>query len=453
MNILIQGGEIIDPANQRDHEVLDLLIVDGKIARIRKKIPVDDVMVIDATGLVVTPGLIDMHVHLREPGQEHKETIQTGTRAAAKGGFTSVLAMANTSPVPDSPQVIKDILSRIKNQALINVFPAGSVTMGLRGEKIVDIDALVEAGAIALSDDGKPVMDPQIMKDALIACTKIYSEQLTHPRTPLKRGIGSNSPLERGSRGVSIPIISHCEWINAEYEGWVMNKGEVSERLGVIGIPNSAEERMVARDIKLAEETGGHIHIAHVSTAGSVELIREAKRKGISVTAEATPHHFTITDEMVEICGANAKMNPPLRIRKDVEAVIESLKDGTIDAIVTDHAPHTENEKALGLKDAPFGIVGLETCLPLVITRLVNEKHLTLFEVIKKLTINPAKILNLNKGTLSEGADADITIIDVNKEFIVDPTKFESKGRNTPFSGWELKGLLVMTIANGIVVF
>jgi len=436
MKILIKGGKIIDPTNLLDCEVLDLLIVDDKIACIRKSISVESVEVIDAKGLVVTPGLIDMHVHLREPGQEYKETIQTGTRSAAKGGFTSILAMANTNPVPDSSLVIKDILSCIKDQAVINVFLAGSVTMGLRGDNLVNITELVEAGAIALSDDGKPVMNSQIMRDALLGC-KNYTH---HPSSLIPH------PLH------NIPIISHCEWIDDKYEGWVMNKGAVSERLGVIGIPNSAEYRMVARDVKLAEDTGGHIHIAHVSTAESVELIREAKKKGVNVTAEATPHHFTLTDEAVEIYSANAKMNPPLRSREDVEAVIEGLKDGTIDIIATDHAPHAENEKAKGLKEAPFGIVGLETCLSLVITRLVNEKHLTLFEAIKKLTVNPAKILNLNKGTLSEGADADITIIDINKEFIVDPTRFESKGRNTPFAGWKLKGLPMMTMKMGEIL-
>jgi len=455
MKILIKGGEIVDPANQRDREALDLLIVDGKIACVDKNISVDDATVIDATGLVASPGFIDMHVHLREPGQEHKETIRTGTRSAVKGGFTSILAMANTNPVPDSPIVIKEILSHIKNQAVINVYLAGSVTMGLLGENLVNINEIIEAGAIALSDDGKPVINSQIMMDALIACkNRVFSNPHLSPFA--KGGKLNTPPLEKGERGdfktYNIPIISHCEWIDEAYEGWIMNKGAVSERLGLIGIPNSTEYRMVERDINLAEETDGHIHIAHVSTAESVELIRNAKNKGIKISAEATPHHFTLTDEAVEIYGANAKMNPPLRSREDVEAVIEGLKDGTIDVIATDHAPHAEYEKAKGLKEAPFGIVGLETCLPLVITKLVNENHLTLFEAIKKLTVNPAKILNLNKGTLSEGADADICIIDINKEFIVDPSKFESKGRNTPFVGWKLTGLPVTTFLAGDIV-
>ncbi|MEK7396252.1 MAG: dihydroorotase, partial [Candidatus Poribacteria bacterium] len=279
---------------------------------------------------------------------------------------------------------------------------------------------------------------------------KINLPENRQPMFPSLKKESIIPPLEKGGRGdfkiSNIPIISHCEWIDKEYEGWIMNKGKVSDKLGVVGIPNSAEERMVARDIKLAEETGLHVHIAHVSTAGSVELIRQAKKRGVKVTAEATPHHFTLTDEAVEKYGANAKMNPPLRSKDDVTAVIEGLRDGTIDVIATDHAPHAEYEKAKGLQDAPFGIIGLETCLPLVITELVNKGHLSLYEAIAKMTINPAKILNLKKGTLSKGIDADITIIDLNREWTVDPSKFESKGRNTPFAGWKLKGLPVMTI-------
>lgn len=418
MKTLIRNGAIIDPANKISHQILDLLIIDGKISCIDKNIDTDSTKIIDASGLIVVPGLIDMHVHLREPGQKHKETIETGTKSAAKGGFTSVLAMANTTPVADNPQAIKYILTQAKKDSSVNVYTVGSVTKGLLGKELVGIDELVNAGAIALSDDGKPVMNPQLMKDALITCKK-------H----------------------NIPLIDHSEWIDDKYSDWVMNEGEVSKRLGVKGIPNSAEERMIERNIGLAEETGAHLHIAHISTAGSVELVRQAKKKGINITAEAAPHHFTLTDSAVEKYGANAKMNPPLRSQKDVDAVIEGLKDGTIDVIATDHAPHAKDEKAKGLNDAPFGIVGLETCLSLVITELVNKGHLTLLDAIAKMTVNPARILNLNKGTLSAGAD--ITIIDINKEWVVDPSKFESKGRNTPFEGRKLMGVAVITIITG----
>ena len=424
MKILIRGGNIIDPANDRECEVLDILLVNGKIASIGKNISVDNAKMIDAKGLVVTPGLIDIHTHLREPGQEYKETIRSGTRAAASGGITSTVTMANTQPVADSPQIIQDIINRAKREGIINVFPIGSVTMGLRGEELVNVDELVSVGAVALSDDGKPVRNAEIMRQALAHC-----------------------------KDYGIPVISHCEDIMEPYTDWVMNRGETASRLGLVGLPNSAEEIMVERDIKLAENTGAHLHIAHVSTAGSVELIRRAKRKGINVTAEATPHHFTLTDAAVEKYGANAKMNPPLRSQKDVDAVIAGLACGTIDVIVTDHAPHAPFEKDQGIEKAPFGVIGLETCLPLVITQLVYQKHFTISEAIAKMTLNPAGILRLNKGTLSEGADADITIIDMEKEQIVDVLKFKSKGRNTPFAGWKLKGWPVMTIVDGNIVF
>lgn len=424
MKIVIRGGEIIDPANRRQNEVLDLLLMDGKIASIGKDISATDAKVIDASGFVVTPGLIDMHTHFREPGQEHKETIYSGTRAAAKGGFASVATMANTQPVVDSPQIIRDMVAKAKRDGIVNVFPIGSVTLGLRGEELVDIGELVRSGAVAISDDGMSVRNPEIMKQAMMRCK------------------------EHG-----IPVIAHCEQTMESHAGWVMNEGEVSSRLGLIGLPNSAEEIIVERNIKLAGDTGAHLHIAHVSAAGSVELIRRAKERGINVTAEATPHHFTLTDAAVEKHGANAKMNPPLRSQEDVDEVIAGLGDGAIDVIATDHAPHTLAEKSSAMQEAPFGIVGLETCVPLVITRLVDQGHLTMSEAVAKMTVNPARILNLSKGTLSEGADADITIINMRKKQKVDVTKFESKGRNTPFSGCEAMGWPVMTIVGGNVVF
>jgi dihydroorotase len=424
MKILIRGGKVIDPANCRDQEILDLLITDGKIDRVGYRLSSNDAKIIEAQGFVVTPGLIDMHVHFREPGQEHKETIASGARAAARGGFTSVATMANTQPVADSSEIVRDIIQRIKRDDTVNVFPIGSVTMGLRGLELVNVESLKKAGAIALSDDGKPLENPELMKRALLECKKY-----------------------------GIPLIDHCEKVEEPYKNWVMNKGEVSSRLGVTGIPNSVEEIMIKRDIELAELTGAHLHIAHASTAGSVELIRKAKSRGIKVTAEATPHHFTLTDTAVEKYGSNAKMNPPLRTQQDVDAIIAGLSDNTIDVIATDHAPHSPSEKALGLQAAPFGVIGLETSLPLVITRLVYGGFLTLCEAIAKMTVNPAGILKLNKGSLTQGADADITIIDIEREQVVDPEKFESRGRNTPFSGSRLKGWPVMTIVGGRIVF
>lgn len=421
MKLLIRGGNIIDPANGLLEERLDILISDGKILKIGHISSSDDVMVIDANGYIVVPGLIDMHVHFRQPGQEHKETIRTGTLSAAKGGFTSVAVMANTNPPADSPEIIRFVIDKAKHEGFVNVFPIGSITIGMNGKELTDIGKLVKSGAVAISDDGKPVRSSDIMRSAL-ECSKKYG----------------------------IPVISHCEFSD---DNWVMNKGTVSSKLGVNGIPNSAEELMVQRDIALAEETGGHLHIAHVSTKGSVELIRQAKKKGIKVTAEATPHHFTLTDESVEKYGANAKMNPPLRSQEDVDSLISGLADGTIDTIVTDHAPHSLEEKSLGLTKAPFGIVGLETCLPLVITQLVNNGHLSLYSAIAKLTSNPARILNLKKGTIEEGADADITIIDLQKSKIVDALQFESKGRNTPFNGWRLNGWAYITIVSGKIVY
>ncbi|MDE0300456.1 MAG: dihydroorotase [Candidatus Poribacteria bacterium] len=420
--ILIQNGRIVDPANRLD-AAGDILIVDDRIERVGGKIDVADVPdfdVIDAEGLLVTPGLIDMHVHLREPGFEHKETIATGTRAAEIGGFTSVASMANTDPVSDSPDMIEYVRTRAEESGAANVFPLGSITKKLAGDELTDIPALLEAGAVAVSDDGKTVMNAELMRQALALSAEF-----------------------------GFPVSVHCEEHNLNVRS-VMNLGETSRKLNLPGSANAAEDIIVARDIMLAELTGGHIHILHVSTAGSVELVRWGKRRGVHVTAEAMPHHFTLTDSEIETQGTNAKMHPPLRTEGDVEAVIEGLCDGTLDAIATDHAPHAPSEKALGMMEAPPGILGLETCVPLVFTHLVRANRLSLADAIAKMTHIPAEILHVDRGTLSVGEVADITLIDPVKVAKVDSTRFQSKSRNTPFDGWELTGWPVMVLRSGV---
>lgn len=422
--LLIRNGHIVDPANDVD-EVGDILIVDGKIDQVGRSLGQDVNDVIDATNLTVTPGLIDIHVHLREPGFEHKETIATGTAAAAAGGFTSVVCMANTSPVTDSPDKIRNIYrmaednSDKSNCASANVYPIGSITNDLKGEALTDIRGMLSEGAVGVSDDGVTVMNSSLMRDALCL-----------------------------SKELDFPVMVHCEEHNLN-AGAVMNLGDTSERLNLVGSPNAAEDIIVARDILLAEMTGGHIHILHVSTAGAVDLVRWGKKRGVNVTAEACPHHWILTDTEVEKQGTNAKMHPPLRSQKDVDAVLEGLCDGTIDAIATDHAPHTPSEKARGMIDAPNGIIGLETCLPLVMTSLVEAGHLTLNDAIAKLTCVPAGIVGIERGTLSVGAVADVTLIDTNKTEKYDVEKSRSKSRNTPFNGWQLNGWQVMTIREG----
>ena len=423
--VLIRNGHIIDPANNVD-EVGDVLIIDGKIAKVGGTLAEDVNNVIDATDMTVTPGLIDMHVHLREPGFEHKETIATGTAAAAAGGFTSVVCMANTSPVTDSPEKIEhiyEISERNLEQRTCptaNVFTVGSITKNLAGEELTDIRGMLSAGAVGVSDDGVTVMNSALMREALTLSVEL-----------------------------DFPVMVHCEEHNLN-AGAVMNLGETSRKLNLVGSPNAAEDIIVARDIMLAEMTGGHIHILHVSTAGAVELVRWGKQRGVNVTAEACPHHWILTDAEVEKQGTNAKMHPPLRTQRDIEAVLEGLADGTIDAIATDHAPHTPDEKALGMKDAPNGIIGLETCVPLVLTYLVDAGHLTLKDVIAKLTCIPADIVGIDRGTLSIGAVADVTFIDTQKVAKVDVEKSCSKSRNTPFADWQLKGWPVMTLREGI---
>ena len=423
--VLIRNGHIIDPANNVD-EVGDVLIIDGKIAKVGGTLAEDVNNVIDATDMTVTPGLIDMHVHLREPGFEHKETIATGTAAAAAGGFTSVVCMANTSPVTDSPEKIEHIYEIAKRNLerrtspIANVFTVGSITKNLAGGELTDIRGMLSAGAVGVSDDGVTVMNSTLMREALTLSVEL-----------------------------DFPVMVHCEEHNLN-AGAVMNLGETSRKLNLVGSPNAAEDIIVARDIMLAEMTGGHIHILHVSTAGAVELVRWGKQRGVNVTAEACPHHWILTDAEVEKQGTNAKMHPPLRTQRDIEAVLEGLADGTIDAIATDHAPHTPDEKALGMKDAPNGIIGLETCVPLVLTYLVDAGHLTLKDVIAKLTCIPADIVGIDRGTLSIGAVADVTFIDTQKVAKVDVEKSCSKSRNTPFADWQLKGWPVMTLREGI---
>ncbi|MCZ6677583.1 MAG: dihydroorotase [Candidatus Poribacteria bacterium] len=418
--MLIRNGHIVDPANRID-AIADLLICEGKINHIGDRIETEANSVIDATGLIVTPGLIDMHVHLREPGFEYKETIASGTRAAAVGGFTSVACMANTNPVADSPSVIEFIQSQAQKEGSANVFSLGSITQNLTGEALTDVPALLEAGAIGFSDDGKTVMNAELMRQVLALSAKL-----------------------------NFPVMVHCEEHNLN-AGTVMNLGETSRKLNLPGSPNMAEDIIVARDIMLAEFTGGHLHILHVSTAGGVELIRWGKRRGVHVTGEAMPHHFALTEAAVEVHCTNAKMHPPLRTQADVDAVIEGLRDGTLDAIATDHAPHAPFEKARGMLEAPPGIIGLETCVPLVFDRLIHTGQLTLSEAVAKMTCVPANILRIDRGTLSIGSVADVTLIDPNKVAAVDVTQSASKSRNTPFNGLELRGWPVMTIRDGVV--
>lgn len=420
MNILIKNGRVIDPANKVDGK-LDVLVSSGKIAKIGKpgSLPANGAKVIDASGKLVVPGLIDMHVHLREPGFEYKETIETGTAAARAGGFTSVCCMPNTSPVNDNRSVTEFIISQAA-KAAARVYPIGAITKGSRGEELAEMGELHDAGCVAVSDDGKPVMNAAVMRRAL-----------------------------EYSRIFGMLVISHCEDALLSDKG-VMNEGAVSTELGLRGIPRAAEDVMTARDIALAELTGARLHIAHVSTEGSVRLVRDAKARKVRVTAETCPHYFSLTEDAVRGYNTMAKMNPPLRTAGDVAAIKEGLRDGTIDAIATDHAPHALDEKSGEFDYAPFGVVGLETALGLTF-KLVEEGVLSLSGAIGKLSANPASILGMDKGTLTEGSDADIAVIDPDAEWTVDASQFKSKSKNTPFQGWRLKGRAVRTIVGGIL--
>lgn len=422
MKLLIKGGRIVDPKNRVD-KVMDLLVEKGKIARLGKDMRAKDSKVIDASGLAVIPGLIDIHVHLREPGREDEETILTGSRAAARGGFTTICPMANTDPVVDKEGIVEFILSRGRSAGLIDILPIGAVTRGQKGLELAEIGELATAGVLGLSDDGMSIKDSHIMRRALE-----YSDMF------------------------DLPIIAHCEDSDLSAEG-VMNEGFVSTVLGLRGVPRISEEMMVARDLSLAEMTNGKLHIAHVSTAGSVELIREAKSKGVRVTCETAPHYFALTDECMRTFDTNYKVKPPLRSASDVEAIKEGLLGGTIDCIATDHAPHTIEEKDVEFDRAPFGIIGLETAFSLGITELVGKGALTISQLVERMSCNPSRILGLDKGSLSPGKDADIVIVDLGGEWEVRPEEFESKSRNSPFIGRRLKGKVVATIHQGKIIY
>ena len=421
MDLLIQGGRVIDPSQGMD-DTLDLLGADGVVTELGKGLtPPAGARVIPAAGLIVTPGLIDMHVHLRDPGLEYKEDIVSGTRAAAAGGFTSVCCMPNTKPVIDNKTVASYVVNKAKAEGFANVFPVGSITQGSKGDNLSEMGELKEAGCVAVSDDGRPVVSGELTRRAL-----------------------------EYARGMGIMVISHAEDPSLAGDG-VMNEGYVSTELGLKGIPWVAEDSATARDVYLAELTNSPLHVAHVSTKGSVRIIRNAKSRGVRVTCESAPHYFILTDEAVRGYNTNAKMNPPLRTEADRLAIREGLADGTIDAIATDHAPHHRDEKDVEFDLAMNGIIGLETSLPLSLT-LVADGVLTLSELVEKMSTAPSRILGLNRGTLAPGSVADITVIDPECAWTVEAEKLAGKSKNTPFLGWEMKGKAVHTILAGKVV-
>jgi dihydroorotase len=422
MPLLLKNARVVDPANGIDG-VRDLLVEGRVIARVATDLPPEGAHVVDLTGLVVTPGLIDMHVHLREPGQEHKETIASGTAAAVAGGFTAVACMPNTDPVNDQASVTQFILKRAAEASLARVYPIGAVSIGSKGEQLAEIADLKAAGCVAVSDDGKPVLTALLMRRALE-----YTAMC------------------------GIPVIDHCEDPTLKADG-VAHEGFHASRLGLKGIPGEAEELWVERDITLAGLTGGRFHVAHLSTRGSLRAVRAGKARGIAVTCEVTPHHFVLTDEALEGYDTNVKMNPPLREAADRDEMLRGLADGSIDAIATDHAPHHLDEKSVEFDRAPFGIVGLETCVPIAFDRLVHPGLITMKRFVELLSVNPARLLNVTGGSLAPGAPADITVLAPELPVTIDPAKLASKSKNTPFGGWTFRGGVGATIVGGRVVF
>lgn len=423
MKLLIKHGRVVDPVSGTV-SIQDLYIENGKVVQLEKDIRQEADQVIDADGLVVCPGLVDMHVHLRDPGLTYKEDIFTGTAAAAHGGVTSVACMANTDPVVDTPEQVRYVKDKAAQANGVHVYPIAAVSMGMRGEEPSDADALKKAGAIALSDDGCNVDNANLMRDVMIHVKRL-----------------------------EMPVLCHCE-DTTMVEGRAVNEGSVSRQLWLEGRPAIAEEIMVMRDAMLAEETGAHVHICHVSTAKSVDIIRRMKKRGVAITCETCPQYFTLTEDEILTQGSMARVNPPLRTAKDIKGIIAGLKDGTIDAIATDHAPHSAEEKSRPLTRAPSGMVGLETSLAITLTELYHTGKMKLPEIIKRMTYTPASILRLSsKGRLSLGSDADITIFDPEEVWTIDPEQFASKARNTPFAGREVKGKVKYTIVGGNVIY
>ncbi len=422
MKLLIKNGRVVHPVTSAVI-LQDILIEDGKIVLIERGLEAEADQVIDASGLAVSPGLVDMHVHLRDPGLTYKEDIITGSNAAARGGITAMACMANTNPTVDCPEQVQYVLDRANQGSGVQIFPIAALSKGLRGEEPTDADALKKAGAIALSDDGNNVDNANLMRDVLIQAGQL-----------------------------DIPVLCHCE-DTSMVEGRAVNEGSVSRQLWLEGRPAIAEELVVMRDAMLAEETGAHVHICHVSTARSVEIIRKMKKKGIHITCETCPQYFTLTEDEVLVQGSLARVNPPLRTAQDVKGIIAGLKDGTIDAIATDHAPHSAEEKARPLVRAPSGMIGLETSLAITLTQLYHTGKMELPEIIRRMSTNPSDILHLPKGRMSLGVDGDLTIFDPNEEWTVDPERFASKARNTPFGGWKVKGRVKYTIVKGRVIY
>jgi dihydroorotase len=421
--LLLKGGRVVDPANGVDG-TRDVLIEGGRIARVGRDLPPGAARVWEVPrGVVIAPGLIDMHVHLREPGQEHKETVATGTAAAVAGGFTAVACMPNTEPVNDQASITRFILQRAAEAGLARVYPIGAVSRGSQGEYLAELGDLRAAGCVAVSDDGRPVASAILMRRALE-----YAGMF------------------------GMPVIDHCEDPTLKGEG-VAHEGFHAARLGLRGIPAVAEEIMVERDVTLAGFTGGRVHIAHLSTRGSLRAVRAGKERGIRVTCEVTPHHFTLTDAALEGYDTNVKMNPPLREAADRDALVEGLADGSVDAIATDHAPHHYDEKHVEFDRAPFGIVGLETAVPLALDRLVHPGRIGLARLVELLSVNPARILGVPGGSLAEGAPADLTLLAPDLSVTIDPAKLRSRSRNTPFGGWTLRGGVAATIVGGRVLF